>query len=113
MSADILIDSPTHRDEPPVLEEPKAGHLMITYAPTGDAEVYENLPRFSWIPVIDADARYVLRVSRDHAGDDGVRGHRDQFFRAGPAVQGWSIFLAIRRPESRNAPSDNDSVDGA
>ncbi|MGI9488004.1 MAG: DUF4962 domain-containing protein [Geminicoccaceae bacterium] len=59
MSADLLID-----DLMP-LDEPKSGQLMIAYAPTGESEVYENPPRFSWIPVIDADARYVLRVSVD------------------------------------------------
>ena len=77
MSTGTLIESPVHRDrpslpdEPPMLDEPKAGHLMIAYRPTSEDEVYENPPRFSWIPVIDSDARYVLRVSRDATFADG------------------------------------------
>jgi len=63
MSADLLINESPMLDELPMLDEPKAGQLMIAYAPVSEVEVYENPPRFSWIPVIDADARYVLEVS--------------------------------------------------
>ena len=49
----------------PLLDEPKAGRLTIQYRPTAETDVTENPPRFMWIPVIDDDARYVLRVSSD------------------------------------------------
>ncbi|MEL7180398.1 MAG: DUF4962 domain-containing protein [Pseudomonadota bacterium] len=55
----------------PLLDEPKAGRLTIQYSPTADTEVTENPPRFMWIPVIDDDARYVLRVSTDPAFPKG------------------------------------------
>lgn len=45
------------------LDEPKAGRLTIQYAPTADTEIVENPPRFTWLPVLDDDARYVLRIS--------------------------------------------------
>uniref|UniRef100_A0AAN0NJR1 DUF4962 domain-containing protein n=1 Tax=Yoonia rhodophyticola TaxID=3137370 RepID=A0AAN0NJR1_9RHOB len=49
----------------PPLDEPNAGRLTIHYAPTADTDVVENPPRFSWIPVVDDGARYVLRISSD------------------------------------------------
>ena len=49
----------------PLLDEPKAGRLTIQYSPTADTDVTENPPRFMWIPVVDDDARYVLRLSTD------------------------------------------------
>lgn len=47
------------------LDEPVAGRLTIQYAPVIDDEVIENPPRFSWLPVVDESACYVLRVSND------------------------------------------------
>ncbi|MEO9459839.1 MAG: DUF4962 domain-containing protein [Lentilitoribacter sp.] len=52
-------------DALPLLDEPKAGQLTIQYSPIEDTDIVENPPRFSWIPVIDDDARYVLRISKD------------------------------------------------
>lgn len=49
----------------PQLDEPKAGRLTIQYAPVADTDIVENPPRFTWIPVIDDDAVYALRVSSD------------------------------------------------
>ncbi|PSL18897.1 DUF4962 domain-containing protein [Shimia abyssi] len=49
----------------PLLDEPKAGRLTIQYGPDAETEVVENPPRFTWIPVIDDGATYVLRVSSD------------------------------------------------
>ena len=49
----------------PVLDEPNAGRLTIQYSPVEDTDVVENPPRFMWIPIIDDDARYVLRISSD------------------------------------------------
>lgn len=54
----------TIADKPP-LDEPRAGRLTIGYAPDSDTEITENPPRFSWIPVIEDEARYVLRISSD------------------------------------------------
>jgi len=55
----------------PALNEPKAGRLNIQYAPTEASEVAENPPRFSWLPVIEAEAQYMLRVSSDPAFPKG------------------------------------------
>lgn len=44
------------------LDEPRPGSLTITYQPVGNAPT-ENPPRFSWLPALDDDARYILRVS--------------------------------------------------
>jgi len=52
-------------DKLPPLDEPKAGRLTIQYGPTADSEIVENPPRFSWLPVLDDDARYVLRISQN------------------------------------------------
>jgi hypothetical protein len=49
----------------PSLDEPKAGRLTIQYAPVADTHITENPPRFTWLPVIEDDARYVLRISTD------------------------------------------------
>ena len=49
----------------PTLDEPKAGRLTIQYAPVAETEVAENPPRFMWLPVIEDEAQYVLRISRD------------------------------------------------
>ncbi len=49
----------------PTLDEPKAGQLTIQYAPVPETDVVENPPRFTWLPVIDDEARYVLRISQD------------------------------------------------
>lgn len=47
------------------LDQPKAGRMMIQYAPDAGDEVAENPPRFSWLPVIEDEAQFVLRVSTD------------------------------------------------
>ncbi len=49
----------------PALDEPKAGRLTIQYAPDAGSEIVENPPRFTWLPVIEDEALYVLRVSTD------------------------------------------------
>ena len=46
------------------LDQPKAGRLNIQYGPDGDA-ISENPPRFTWLPVIEDEAEYVVRVSTD------------------------------------------------
>jgi hypothetical protein len=47
------------------LDEPKAGRLTIQYAPESGDDVAENPPRFTWLPVVEEEAMYVLRVSTD------------------------------------------------
>ena len=47
------------------LDEPKAGRLTIQYAPDAANDAVENPPRFSWLPVIEDETSYVLRVSTD------------------------------------------------
>ncbi|UWQ97638.1 DUF4962 domain-containing protein [Rhodobacteraceae bacterium S2214] len=47
------------------LDEPKTGRLTIQYGPQGGVAVAENPPRFSWLPEIEDEATYVLRVSKD------------------------------------------------
>ncbi len=49
------------------LDQPAAGRMMVQYAPNPDTAIVENPPRFTWIPEIDEDARYVLKIS----GPDG------------------------------------------
>ncbi|MEP2531472.1 DUF4962 domain-containing protein [Shimia sp.] len=49
----------------PLLDEPKAGRLTIQYAPVATTQIVENPPRFSWIPVIEDEATYVVRISTD------------------------------------------------
>ena len=56
--------------ELPLLDEPKAGRLTIQYGPKEGAAISENPPRFSWLPVIEDEAQYVLRLSTDSAYAD-------------------------------------------
>jgi hypothetical protein len=49
----------------PMIDEPKAGRLTIQYAPDADTQIVENPPRFTWLPVIEDEAQYVLRISTD------------------------------------------------
>ena len=45
-----------------VLDQPAAGALTVRYRPD-DEEVYENPPRFVWMPTLDESSEYVIRVS--------------------------------------------------
>ncbi len=47
------------------LDEPQAGRLTIDYAPEKGVAVAENPPRFMWLPVVEDEATYVLRLSQD------------------------------------------------
>lgn len=47
------------------LDEPKAGRLNIEYSPANGSSCIENPPRFMWIPVVEDEALYVLKVSSD------------------------------------------------
>ena len=48
-----------------MLDEPNTGRLTIQYGPMDGASVVENPPRFTWLPVIEDAAQYVLRISTD------------------------------------------------
>ncbi|KAF9121407.1 hypothetical protein BGX30_002607, partial [Mortierella sp. GBA39] len=45
------------------LYQPQSGDLTVQYAPSGQTELIENPPRFTWIPAKLEDDRYVLEVS--------------------------------------------------
>ena len=49
------------------LDEPTPGYLNIHYSPTIDTELTENPPRFTWLPVVEEEAKYCLRVSQNQA----------------------------------------------
>ncbi len=51
----------------PFLDEPKAGRLNIQYGPDAETVLTENPPRFTWLPVVETEATYVLRISKDPA----------------------------------------------
>jgi len=53
----------------PSLDEPRAGRLNIQYGPDG-SDASENPPRFTWLPVIEDEAQYVLRISTDQKFSD-------------------------------------------
>lgn len=57
----------------PPLDQPPAGRMMIQYAPGEGEEIAENPPRFTWLPDIDDDAKFVLRI----CGPDGTRRYED------------------------------------
>ena len=78
----------------PLLDEPKAGRLTIQYSPTADTDVTENPPRFMWIPVVDDDARYVLRLSTDRT------------FPKGKTQQFTDLPLNFFTPDTILAPAD-------
>ena len=46
------------------LDQPKASRLNIQYRPDGGETVVENPPRFMWLPVVEDEAEYVVRISQ-------------------------------------------------
>ena len=50
---------------PNLLDQPQAGRLTIRYTPQPQDEITENPPRFMWLPVIEDEASYALRISPD------------------------------------------------
>lgn len=52
------------------LDQPKPGRLNIQYAPDETTQIVENPPRFTWLPVVENEARYVLRISTDKTFSD-------------------------------------------
>ena len=59
----------SNADNRDYLDEPKASRLNIQYKPDGGEAVFENPPRFMWLPVVEEDAFYVLRVSSSNDYD--------------------------------------------
>lgn len=60
------------------LDEPTAGGLTIRYAPEAGDELIENPPRFCWLPVLDEEAHYVLRISKsDQFADADTTYYKD------------------------------------
>lgn len=58
----------------PVLDEPRAGKMNIGYRPVQQTVMVENPPRFTWMPVIEDEATYILRISTDeHYSDAATR----------------------------------------
>jgi len=53
------------------LDQPAAGRLTISYAPADGAAAMENPPRFTWLPVVEEEARYTLRLSRNPEFPEG------------------------------------------
>ncbi len=53
------------RDQTAYLDEPRAGRLNIQYAPAAGDRLVETPPRFTWLPVVEDEAAYVLRLSQD------------------------------------------------
>ena len=52
------------------LDQTPAGRMMIQFAPDADTRIAENPPRFTWVPDIDDNAVYVLRVT--HGGSEQI-----------------------------------------
>ena len=46
------------------LDQPKASRLNIQYKPDGGEMVAENPPRFMWLPVVEEESEYVVRLSQ-------------------------------------------------
>lgn len=60
------------------LDEPRAGKMNIGYRPDQQTDIVENPPRFTWMPVIEDEACYVLRLSTDaHYPDNHTQLYRD------------------------------------
>ncbi|WP_424933472.1 DUF4962 domain-containing protein [Amaricoccus macauensis] len=58
-------------DKPlPPLDQPKPGRLTIQYSPDEQTELAENPPRFTWLPVIEEEACYLVRLSTDAGFDE-------------------------------------------
>ena len=57
----------------PLLDQPPAGRMMIQYAPDAQDQITENPPRFTWLPDIDDEACFVLRIE----GPDIARVYED------------------------------------
>jgi hypothetical protein len=69
MSTSVYASSSTKRY---ILDQPRAGTLTVKYSPDAE-EVYENPPRFVWLPTLDEGSRYVLKVTESGSSDGKPR----------------------------------------
>ena len=60
-----MLPRPNTKTAVQVLDEPRAGRMNIGYRPDQKTEIIENPPRFTWMPVIEDEATYALRISTD------------------------------------------------
>ena len=60
-----MLPRPNTKTAVQVLDEPRAGRMNIGYRPDQKTEIIENPPRFTWMPVIEDEASYALRISTD------------------------------------------------
>lgn len=60
------------------LDESPAGRLTIQYAPDNGQQITENPPRFTWLPVIEDGAQYILCLS----SDANFKANKSHFFEA-------------------------------
>lgn len=75
-----------------VLDEPATGRLTIQYSPSADTLIVENPPRFTWLPTIEDQAQYIVRV----AGNSRYEQKDTQLFKA--------IALNFFTPDTAFAP---------
>ncbi len=94
MSLRVSESGDSTKPELAYLDEPAAGGLTISYRPQAGDRITENPPRFSWLPVLDEDARYVLRISRS-----------EQFADAETTLY-TNIPLNFHTPDKALAPGD-------
>lgn len=59
-----MTDAPPSTPFVAVLDEPKASTLTVRYQPDSET-VWENPPRFAWLPPLDERHPIILRISRD------------------------------------------------
>lgn len=92
-----------------MLDAPKAGRLTIQYAPDKGSVITENPPRFSWLPVLEPEAQYVLRIT--DANSKEVQRHDAialNFFTPDnalpPGDYQWSY--AVWSPKTKDASTD-------
>lgn len=92
-----------------VLDEPRAGKMNIGYRPDQQTEIVENPPRFTWMPVIEDEATYVLRISSDESFSSKNTTVFDNiavnFFTPDMALQAGSYFwsYAVWSPDNNSA----------
>lgn len=99
-----------------MLDEPAVGKLTIQYSPTTDTRITENPPRFTWLPTIEDEAQYVLRVSSDtQYSADNTQTYTaiplnfftpDKALPAGDYVWSYAVWS-----ENNNAPASSWSMD--
>jgi Domain of unknown function (DUF4962)/Heparinase II/III-like protein len=102
------------------LDEPRATSLTLRYQPDEES-VWENPPRFAWLPTLDESQPYVLRIGRDEqytpAATTTFADIRRTYFvphaSLKPGSYWWSYAVwdaATKRPASRWSQSRTFTV---